>query len=574
MSAEHLITEHLDLWTSAVTYNNGKGRGNNGEPELTGIDKLRELILELAVRGKLVLQDPADEPASKLLERIEGEKARLYKEGKIRKPKKLPEVDQSEKRFELPLGWQWTRLGALFNSIKSGGTPSKSNPAFWGGDIPWASVKDLGAFTDLSDTQDHITQEGLQAGSTLADEGDILICTRMGLGKVAVCKRPVAFNQDLKAIKINSELSESYFLLAFSALEITGTGTTVAGITQNRLLNYVIALPPKEEQDRIVEKVDELMALCDRLEQQTSDQLSAHETLVDTLLDTLTRSQDAAELAENWARLAAHFDTLFTTEHSIDRLEQTILQLAVMGRLVPQDPNDEPASKLLERIAAEKKGKDSKKDKGDKYKNASDKPKPYQLPSGWEWCHFADIGDLSRGKSKHRPRNDPWLFKDGFMPLVQTGDVAKPGRKIETFTYLYNENGVEQSLVWPQGTLCITIAANIGETGILDFEACFPDSVVGFIPFESGIKNEYIEYFLRTAQKSLEDFAPATAQKNINLEILQDLLIPLPPVSELNRIIERVDELIALCDRLKSQLSEVGETQQWVAENIVKQAVA
>ena len=96
------------------------------------------------------------------------------------------------------------------------------------------------------------------------------------------------------------------------------------------------------------------MALCDRLEQQTSDQLSAHETLVDTLLDTLTRSQDATELADNWARLAEHFDTLFTTEHSIDRLEQTILQLAVMGRLVPQNPKHEPAYELLERIASEK----------------------------------------------------------------------------------------------------------------------------------------------------------------------------------------------------------------------------
>ena len=117
-----LITEHLDLWTSAVTYNNGKDRGNNGEPELIGIQKLRELILELAVRGKLVPQNPEDEPASKLLVRIEEEKWRLYKESKIKKPKKVQEINEEDKPFELPSGWEWVRLG-IISEIERGGSP-------------------------------------------------------------------------------------------------------------------------------------------------------------------------------------------------------------------------------------------------------------------------------------------------------------------------------------------------------------------------------------------------------------------------------------------------------------------
>ena len=579
-----LIIEHLDLWTSAVTYNNGKGRGNNGEPELTGIQKLRELILELAVRGKLVPQDPEDEPASKLLERIEEEKARLYKEGKIKKPKKLPEVTEEEKPFDLPDNWSFLRLGMLAQIIR--GVSYKKH------DTSKTLQEGFRPLLRANNIQSIITQDSLVyvpenfvKPEQIVKSGDILIAMSSGssdlVGKAAQANYDLnqtfgAFCAVIRAFDSSIHNFLGWYTktpMYREQTQVAGRGIGINNLNKKALEQTLVAVPPLNEQIRIVHKLQELMGLCDRLEQQTSDQLSAHETLVDTLLDTLTRSQNAAELADNWVRLAEHFDTLFTTEHSIDRLEQTILQLAVMGRLVPQDSDDEPASKLLERIAEKKQGQGSRKGKGNKYKNASDKFKPYQLPAGWEWCHFDDIGVLSRGKSKHRPRNDPWLFRDGFMPLVQTGDIAKPGRKIDTFTYLYNANGVAQSLVWPQGTLCITIAANIGETGILDFEACFPDSVVGFIPYDSAIKNEYIEYFLRTAQKSLEDFAPATAQKNINLNILQNLLIPLPPISELNRIIDRVDELMALCDRLKACLKEAEEIQSELTESFVKLAV-
>lgn len=579
MSAQQLITDHLDLWTGAVTHKSGSGRsasGKNGKIELTGIKKLRELILELAVRGKLVEQDPSDEPASVLLERIAEEKTRLVKEGKIKKPKKLPHVSEKDKYFQTPKKWEWVRLGNLFNSIMSGGTPNKSNPEFWGGKIPWASVKDLGKSKNIEKTIDYITAEGLKAGSKLADSGDILICTRMGLGKVAICSRPVAINQDIKAVKLSSGTSIDFFLIAYKALDIIGTGTTVSGITQDKLLNYIIGLPPLEEQHRIVKKVDELMALCDQLEQEVSDQLKAHEVLVDTLLDALTRSADAAELTENWGRVAEHFDTLFTTEASIDKLKKTILQLAVMGRLVEQDPNDEPASVLLEKMAEEK-TKLVGEGKIKKLRRLSTPPideVPFELPHNWQWCRLPDIGELARGKSKHRPRNDPSLYQGGTTPLVQTGDVARADRKITTHTAQYNEIGVAQSKLWPAGTLCITIAANIGDTGILEFEACFPDSVVGFTPFSPGLKNEYFEYFLRTAKRYLEEFAPSTAQKNINLDVLQHILVPLPPTNELHKIVNKLDKLMALCDQLKVRLGEADETRAQLAETVVEQTVS
>ena len=174
------------------------------------------------------------------------------------------------------------------------------------------------------------------------------------------------------------------------------------GLSKKVLEQFEIPLPPLEEQHRIVQKVDELMVLCDRLEQQTSDQLETHETLVDTLLGTLTQSENASQLANNWARLAVHFETLFTTELSIEKLKQTILHLAVMGRLVAQDAGDEPATEVLIRI---KEGK-SRLLQASNQRNAkplsaiTESEEPFLLPAGWTITRLDDITDIQGGIAK------------------------------------------------------------------------------------------------------------------------------------------------------------------------------
>lgn len=146
---------------------------------------------------------------------------------------------------------------------------------------------------------------------------------------------------------------------------------------------------------------------------------------------------------------------------------------------------------------------------------------------------LSEVGELDRGVSKHRPRNDPTLL-GGSHPLIQTGDVSNADGYIRTFTNTYSDIGLRQSRMWKRGTLCITIAANIGKTAILDFDACFPDSVVGFKP-QPCITTEYVQYWFQFIQKKLEDDAPQSAQKNINLSILRDLIIPVPDINEVNR---------------------------------------
>ncbi|TMN83532.1 MULTISPECIES: restriction endonuclease subunit S [unclassified Pseudoalteromonas] len=567
-NTESLITEHLDIWTTAIEQKSSAGRGSSKKFSLHGIKKLRELILELAVRGKLVPQDPNDEPASVLLERIAAEKAQLIKDKKIKKPKVLPEISEHERPIELPKGWSVARLGEMFHIVYGKGL-SNSELTESGYEVFGANGI-IGYYSEYKYEKEQL----------------LVSCRGAYSGKPNISPSHCFVTSNSLVLENTWQLiSLKYFFysLAIADKKDIVTGSAQPQVTTTNLEPFTVLIPPYEEQQRIVAKVDELMDLCDKLEAQTENSIAAHQTLVEVLLEALlkapeqtaTPEQASAQFQQNWQRLSEHFDTLFTTTASINTLKQTILQLAVMGKLVPQNPNDEPAAKLLERIAAEKAQltKDKKIKKQKPLPEITEEEKPFELPSGWEWCRLPDLGELARGKSKHRPRNDPKLYKNGTIPLVQTGDVARSVEVIETYTAMYNEVGLAQSQLWPKGTLCITIAANIADTGILGFDACFPDSVVGYTCFEDQIPTKYFDYFIRTAKANLEKFAPSTAQKNINLEILSQVLVPCPPLEEFERVVNKVDELLTLCDQLKARLTDAQTTKLHLTDAIVEQAV-
>ncbi len=179
---------------------------------------------------------------------------------------------------------------------------------------------------------------------------------------------------------------------------------------------------------------------------------------------------------------------------------------------------------------------------------------PVTNPMGWEVKKFGEVGTLERGKSKHRPRNAPELL-GGPYPLIQTGDVSNSGGYITEYNQTYSEIGLAQSRIWEAGVLCITIAANIANTGILTFDACFPDSVVGFLPNEL-VRTEYVQHWLSFLQAIIEETAPAVAQKNINLKILRDLDVPVPPIELQDNFVRLVRET----NKIKSNLVKHEQT--------------
>lgn len=420
MSAEKLITDHIDIWTSSIQAKSALGRGSSKKRELYGIKKLRELILELAVRGKLVPQDPTDEPANNILARSIAIKESLLTEGKIKKSRAKKDIKE-EHFYDYPASWATAKIEDLIQVIN--GRAYKKSEMLSSG-IPILRVGNL-----FTSNEWYYSDLDLDADKYI-DRGDLIYAWSASFGPFIWEGSRVIYHYHIWKMDIfhDGALDKNFsklFLQAISErIKASGNGIAMIHMTKERMEKVVHPLPPIEEQRRIVAKVDELMALCGQLEQQTEASLDAHQVLVETLLATLTNSQDATELMANWTRISEHFDTLFTTEQSIDQLKQTILQLAVMGKLVQQDPNDEPAAKLLERIAEEKaqlvKEKKIKKQKAQP--PIAEDEKPFELPNGWEWCRVAAMMEPNRDISYGIIKLEAEPEEDG-IPTLRCSDV-------------------------------------------------------------------------------------------------------------------------------------------------------
>ena len=527
-----------------------------------GIKKLRELILTLAMQGKLVPQNPDDQPASELFKEIEAEKKRLIKEGKIKPQAHLPPIKPEEIPYEIPKSWKWVKLGNLV-SIQTG--KKDVNQGAENGQFPFFSC----AAEPLKSNEYSFNCEALLLPGNGANVGLVTYYS----GKFEAYQRTYVLNNFLKTNPFF--LERSLKALFLKSIEGKQYGSAINYIKLGNLTGFLVPLPPINEQRRIVEKIDALMARVDELERLRNERDEKRRKIHKAAIDRLLSAKSDADFTEAWRFITGNFNSLYSVKENVAELRKAILQLAVMGRLVPQDPNDQPASELLKEIEAEKK----RLTKEGKIKPQKPLPPikleeiPYEAPMNWKWIKLGEAGNLERGKSKHRPRNDKKLFKDGTYPFVQTGDVSNAKFSnfiINTCSGYYNNFGLQQSKLWPVETLCITIAANIAETGFLGIEDCIPDSVVAFYSISNYIE-KYVKLFIEVAKADLEHFAPSTAQKNINLGILNDLNFPMPPLKEQQRIVEKVDQLMALCDRLEQNLAAATEKQAGLLNSLMAQ---
>ena len=400
-----------------------------------GVARLRELILTLAVQGKLVLQDPADEPASALLKRIRVEKDRLIAEGKIKRDKPLAVIAEEEKPFELPAGWEWAKLGDICSYIQRGKGPvyaeNSEHRVISQKCVRWSGFDLVPArFITPESLVKYEVVRFLQAGDLLWNSTGtgtigracLVPLEHVGVGLVADSHVTV-----VRAIQINSLFLWRWIQTPYVQREIEGSasGTTnQIELNTSTVVNHLIPLPPFAEQSRIVTRVEELMHLCDALETKGKLEATQHAQLVSTLLGQLTASSTPDELNDNWQRVAQHFDLLLDRPAAVDALEQTLLQLAVRGLLVPQDPTDEPASELLKKIRAEKDHLIAeKKIKRDKPLAAiGEEEKPFELPKGWKWARFGDVALISSGITLGRKTAIPEPI---FLPYLRVANVQR-----------------------------------------------------------------------------------------------------------------------------------------------------
>ncbi|MGZ8270430.1 MAG: restriction endonuclease subunit S [Methylophilus sp.] len=586
----NLLTEHMDIWTAADTgKKSGRGRASGNVGSVYGVEKLRELILELAVRGKLVPQDPNDEPANKLLKRIQVENAKLIAEGKLKKDKTLAPISEDEKPFEMPSGWEWVRLGDVL--VMLNGRAFK--PTDWiPMGLPIVRIQNL---NNSEASFNYCDENGVHARHII-NKGSFLISWSgtpgTSFGAFIWNGSKAALNQHIfSCFQIGNPYFDKFLELAINTrleelISKAHGGVGLQHVTKGKLEALTLVLPPLLEQHRIVAKVDELMALCDQLEQQHSNAQEAHETLVSQLLATLTQSQNAAEFNANWQRIYAHFDVLFTTEASIDGLKQTLLQLAVMGKLVPQDLNDEPASELLKRIQAEKAKliAEGKLKKEKPLAPISEDEKPFGLPKGWEWERLSTVSTMKGGfafpSSSFGEHGDYQVLKMGNIKPGQIRLKDKPAFVDEATAKLAIEAKLDLN------DIVITMTGTVGKRDYV-YSARVTDIDINggalFINQRLCAVKPYIasSVFLDKAMKNDrlmdEIFASATGtanQANISMAALANWLLPIPPIAEQHRIVDKVDALMALCDQLKTRIQQANQQQQAIADALVAQAVA
>ena len=485
---------------------------------------LKKSILQYAMQGKLVAQDPNDEPASELLKRIKVEKERLIKEGKIKKEKPLPPITKDEIPYELPQGWEWVRLGDI-GDWGSGSTPNKSRYDYYlNGKINWLKTGDLndGYITEIPQK---ITELALKETSVKIKPIGSLLIAMYGatIGKLGILDIPATTNQACCACVTFSGIEIKYLFYYLLAerdnLKKRGAGAAQPNISREKIIAYLIPLPPLAEQKRIVEKLDEILPLV--------EEYGKNEEILSEMNQKLPK-----------------------------QIRQSILQYAVQGKLVEQNPQDEPASELLKRIKAEKEQliKEGKIKKEKPLPPITKDEIPYEIPQSWEWVRLGDIltklTDGAHRTPHYQNSGVPFLsvkdISSGYIDFSNTKFISKP--KHEELFKRCNPQ---------KGDILLTKVGTTGIPAIVETDQVFSLFVsVALLKFNNkfiDIKYLYNLILSPLVQAQAKENTKGIGNKNWVIDKIAQTLIPLPPLAEQKRIVNKVEELLNLVNKLENK---------------------
>ncbi|PKK88950.1 MAG: restriction endonuclease subunit S [Candidatus Wallbacteria bacterium HGW-Wallbacteria-1] len=534
-----------------------------------GIKKLRELILTLAMQGKLVKQDPNDQPASELLKEIQAEKERLIKEGKIKKQKELPPIKPEEVPYKVPEGWVWTRNEEVVTLLGDGlhGTPNYDD----NGDCYFINGNNLndGKIEIKENTKRISEQEYFKHKKQLTNR-TVFVSINGTIGNVAfynnekviLGKSACYFNlcSNISKEYIKKVLNSKYFIeYAFAE----ATGSTIKNVSLKTMREFLIPLPPLAEQKRIVAKIDELMALCDKLEAQRNarndKRLAVHTAAIHQLLEP-SQSSPLRDFAASRDFLFSHFDPLYSVKENVAELKKAILTLAMQGKLVKQDPREQPASELLKEIQAEKERviKEGKIKKQKELPPIKPEEVPYAVPEGWEWVRLGEIGETQTGGTP-KAANSHHYGSD--VPFIKPGDIIDG----EIISYqndgLSYEGAEDLGRIAKSDSVLMVCIGTIGKCARIDRSVAFNQQINSISPYIP--MGEYTRRALQSRyfQKLAWALSSSTTLAILNKGKWENILFPLPPLAEQKRIVAKIDELMALCDKLENQIDQATTKQ-------------
>ena len=526
------------------------------------VPRLRRFVLDLAVRGKLVDQDPNEEPAAELLKRIAKEKARLVKARESRREKSLPEIESDDVPYEIPYGWEWTRIREITSS--RGQTVPDCNFTYI--DVT-AINKEIGCIEGAKVIS---ASEAPSRARKIVRKGDVLYsCVRPYLLNIAIVEReisPVPIASTAFAVLNGFELvlPRYQWIVLRSPVMVTSVeekmrGQAYPAINDSDFALLLFPLPPLAEQHRIVAKVDELMALCDRLEVARIEREAMRDRLSASSLARLDAPDPDPMVFRNHAAFALeHLTPLTTRRDQIKALRQTILNLAVRGKLVDQDPNEEPAAELLKRIAKEKarlvKARESRREKSLPEIESDDVP--YEIPYGWEWTRIREITS-SRGQTVP-DCNFTYIDVTAInkeIGCIEGAKVISASEAPSRARKIVRKGDVLYSCVRPYLLNIAIVEREISPVPIASTAFAVLNGFELVLP-----RYQWIVLRSPVMVTSVEEKMRGQAYPAINDSDFALLLFPLPPLAEQHRIVAKVDELMALCDRLEASLTTGDDT--------------
>lgn len=587
-----LITEHLDIWLTAETEKkSGRGRSSGSSNSIYGVQKLRELILDLAFQGKISRYENSDQKIEKdiLKNKINLKKNKFHEEfyPKFKFSKVIEEpIDEP---YALPEYWTWFRLPDV-TCYKAGKTPSTKNSSYWTSDSKnkWMSISDLEHMSTIIHSDKYITDKAVEEvfKGEIVPENTLLMSFKLSIGKVSILKTSAFHNEAIISIYPSEFIDQRYLMYLLPKFSNLGDfKNAIKGNTLNQdsIAQILVPLPLLEEQKRIVAKVDELMQLCDRLEDKQSLSSDAHDQLVDTLLSVLINSFDVDEFQQNWQRISENFDLLFTTEYSIDQLKQTILQLAVMGKLVKQDTKDEPASELLKQIAEEKAKlvQEGKVKKTKPLPEITEEEKPFESPDGWELTRL-DTLVLESGAG-WSPSCDPYPRVGDNWGVLKVSAVSWGSFDPLQNKSLPHELEPRVDIEVQNGDFLIS-RANTAELVAKSVIAYNPpkhlmlsDKIVR-LKLTKFCSKEYINLcnkteFTRSYYANVSG-GTSDSMRNVSRQQILNLIIPLPPLNEQIRVVEKINQLFSIIEKLQTLQGKLQKTKLHLADSLVNEVLS
>jgi type I restriction enzyme S subunit len=535
------------------------------------IARLRQFVLDLAVRGKLVAQEPSDEPASEFLKRIADHKAQIAKENRLKVQTEVVLVEEEDEPYPIPASWVWVRFGSIIISRDGERIPVSKEER-----NHRAKIYDYyGASGVIDQIDGYLFDKPLLL---IGEDGANLINRSTPIAFIARGKYWV--NNHAHVLDGISEEFLRFIELYINATDLKPyvTGTAQPKMNQAKMNSIPVALPPLAEQQRIVAKVDELMTLCDELAAAQSEREARRDRLVAATLHRLAASAaDPTPFPERAHFYFTHLPRLTTRPEHIHQLRQTILTLAVQGKLVPQDPHDEPASllfnkltKVKEHMLATRSMKSSKL-----LQDYSEADLPYTIPSSWAWVMLGEITDIGTGSTPSRTVHEFW--QNGHIPWITSGLTSQT--LITEADEFVTTSAVEQHRLklYKPGTLLVALygqGKTRGQVATLGIEATVNQACAAVCAI-NGFEDlqHYLRLLLQKIYEEVRTLSAGGTQPNLNVQKIKEILVPLPPLAEQQRIVARVDELLALCDELAANLDTVTATRRRLLEAALQEAL-